>query len=105
MQFDRVEWITIPDEGTAAASMQAKENDWWEVPTPDLSPVLKKSGHILVETKDPTGVIGFLKMNCLQPPFDNSAVRRAMLGAFSQGDFVITGDKPGTLATDPPPAR
>ncbi len=96
VHFDRVEWITIPDEGTAAASMQAKENDWWEIPTADLSPVLKQSGHIQVEIKDPTGVIGFLKMNCLQPPFDNVGVRQAILHAFNQKDFVsaIAGEDP-----------
>jgi peptide/nickel transport system substrate-binding protein len=96
VHFDRVEWITIPDEGTAAASMQAKENDWWEIPTSDLTPVLKSSGHVRVETKDPTGVIGFLKMNCLQAPFDNVGVRRALLSAFDQRDFItaIAGDDP-----------
>lgn len=96
VHFDRVEWITIPDEGTAAASMQAKETDWWEIPTADLSPVLKQSGHIQVEVKDPTGVIGFLKMNCLQPPFNNVGVRQAILHAFNQKDFVsaIAGDDP-----------
>jgi peptide/nickel transport system substrate-binding protein len=88
VSFDRVEWTTIPDEGTAAGALQAGEIDWWEVPTDDLRPVLQKAGHIRVEIKDPTGVVGFLKMNCLQPPFDNPGVRRALLGAFDQQDFV-----------------
>ena len=96
VSFDRVEWKTIPDEGTAAAAMQAGEIDWWEVPTDDLRPVLQRAGHIRVEIKDPTGVIGFLKMNCLQPPFDNPGVCRALLGAFDQTDFVtaIAGTDP-----------
>ena len=94
--FDRVEWKTIPDEGTAAAALQAGEVDWWEIPTNDLLPALQKSGHVQVEIKDRTGVIGFLKMNCLQPPFDNPGVRRALLGAFDQADFVaaIAGGDP-----------
>lgn len=96
VSFDRVEWLTIPDEGTAAGALQAGEIDWWEIPTDDLRPALLKGGQIKVETKDPTGVIGFLKMNCLQPPFDNPAVRRALLGAFNQEDFVtaIAGTDP-----------
>jgi peptide/nickel transport system substrate-binding protein len=96
VSFDRVEWKTIPDEGTAAAAMQSGEVDWWEIPTSDLLPVLQQTGHIRVEVKDRTGVIGFLKMNCLQPPFDNPGVRRALLGAFSQEDFVtaIAGTDP-----------
>ncbi len=99
--FDRVEWITIPDEGTAAAAMQAGEMDWWEIPTDDLRPTLLRAGHIKVEIKDNTGVIGFLKMNCLQPPFDNPAIRRALLGAFDQTDFVtaIAGTDPAMWRT------
>ena len=96
VSFDRVEWHTIPDEGTAAGAMQAGEIDWWEIPTDDLRPVLQKSGRVRVDIKDPTGVIGFLKMNCLQPPFNNPGVRRALLGAFNQEDFVtaIAGTDP-----------
>lgn len=94
--FDRVEWITIPDEGTAAGALQAGEVDWWELPTDDLLPVLKRAGKIQVEIKDPTGIIGFLKINCLQPPFDNPAVRRALLGAVVQADYMtaIAGTDP-----------
>ncbi len=100
VSFDRVEWITIPDEGTAAAAMQSGEIDWWEIPTDDLRPVLQRAGHIRVEVKDPTGVIGFLKMNCLQPPFDNPGVRRALLGAFDQRDFMTA-----VAGTDPAMSR
>ncbi|MBN8871675.1 MAG: ABC transporter substrate-binding protein [Rhodospirillales bacterium] len=94
--FDRIEWITIPDEGTAAAALQAGEVDWWELPTDDLLPALRRAGHIKVEVKDPTGVMGFLKMNCLQPPFDNPGVRRALLGAVVQADYMtaIAGTDP-----------
>ena len=47
-------------------------------------------------------MIGFLKMNCLQPPFDNPGVRRALLGAFNQEDFVtaIAGTDPGMWRTN-----
>lgn len=94
--FDRVEWITIPDDGTAAGALQAGEVDWWELPTDDLMPALHRAGHIRVEIKDPTGVMGFLKMNCLHPPFDNAAIRRALLAAVVQQDFVtaIAGTDP-----------
>jgi peptide/nickel transport system substrate-binding protein len=91
-----VEWKTIPDEGTPAGALQAGEIDWWEFPTDDLRPLLQRAGHIRVEIKDPTGVIGFLKMNCLHLPFDNPGVRRALLRAFNQEDFVtaIAGTDP-----------
>jgi peptide/nickel transport system substrate-binding protein len=94
--FDRVEWRVIADDGTAAAALQAGEVDWWELPTDDLAPVLRRAGHIRMAVKDATGIIGFLKMNCLQKPFDNPAIRRALLGAVVQEDYVtaIAGTDP-----------
>jgi peptide/nickel transport system substrate-binding protein len=91
-----VEWRVISDDGTAAAALQAGEVDWWELPTDDLASVLRRAGHIRMEVKDATGVIGFLKMNCLQKPFDNPAIRRALLGAVVQEDYVtaIAGTDP-----------
>ncbi len=96
VHFDRVEWLTSPDDGTSASAMQAGEMDWWELPVADLLPLLKKSGKIRVEIKDRNGTLGLFKMNNLQPPFDNPAIRRALLGAVSQKDFMtsITGEDP-----------
>ena len=62
--------------------------DWWELPTADLLSVLKRTGRIKVEIKDRNGTLGFMKMNNLQPPFDNAAIRRALLGAVVQSDYM-----------------
>ncbi len=100
-QFDRVEWVVIPDDGTAAAALQSGEVDWWELPPADLVPALKRNGKIRVEIKDPTGVIGFLRFNCLLPPFDNPAIRRALVGAVDQADYMtaIAGADPANWRT------
>jgi peptide/nickel transport system substrate-binding protein len=94
--FERVEWVTSPDDGTSASAMQTAEMDWWELPTVDLLPLLKQTGRIKVEIKDHNGTLGLCKMNNLQPPFNNAAIRRALLGAVSQKDFMtaIAGDDP-----------
>ena len=99
--FDRVEWVVIPDDGTAAAALQSGEVDWWELPPSDLMPALKRNSKVKVEIKDPTGVIGFLRMNCLIPPFDNPAIRRALIGAVDQQDYVtaIAGTDPANWRT------
>jgi peptide/nickel transport system substrate-binding protein len=89
VHFERVEWITSPDDGTSASAMQAGEMDWWEMPTVDLLPLLNRTGQIRVEIKDRNGTLGLLKMNNLQPPFNNPAIRRALLGAVVQKDFMI----------------
>ncbi len=86
--FDRVEWQVIPDAGTAAAALQNGEVDWWETPTPDLLPLLRRRHDLTTVVQDPTGYIGVLRFNHLNPPFDNPALRRALLSAVSSEDYM-----------------
>ncbi len=88
VHFDRIEWNVIPDAATALAALQSGEADWWEQPTFDLLPLLKKNNRLVTETLDPTGYPSMLRMNALFPPFDNPAIRRALLGAVDQADFM-----------------
>ena len=85
--FDRIEWHVTPDPSTAAAALQAGEMDWWENPTADLLPLLRKNG-IATPVTDPTGTPMLLRPNHLYPPFDNPAVRRALMGAIDQTEFM-----------------
>jgi len=96
VHFERVEWHTSPDDGTSASAMQSGEMDWWELPTADLLPVLQRTGKIRVEIKDRNGTMGMLKINHLQPPFNNPDIRRALLGAIVQADYMtaIAGENP-----------
>jgi peptide/nickel transport system substrate-binding protein len=94
--FDRVEWVIIPDPSTAAAALAAGEVDWWERPTPDLLPLLRRNRRVTVRALDPTGALQFLRFNHLHPPFDNAAIRRAVVGAVSQQDYMIAA-----AGTDP----
>ena len=87
--FDRVEWHTIPDPGTAAAALQTGEMDWWEQATPDLLPLLRKNPDVTVAVIDTLGYHAVLRFNHLYPPFNNANIRRALLGAFSQTDMMI----------------
>jgi len=96
VNFDRVEWHTIPDGATAGAAVQSGELDWWEYPTPDLLPLLRKARDVEVAIKDPTGSMLIMRLNWLYPPFDNPAIRRIILGAVSQEDFAIS-----VAGTDP----
>jgi peptide/nickel transport system substrate-binding protein len=86
--FDRVEWHVTPDAATASAALQSGEMDWWEQPTGDLQPVLRRNRNIVLEIPDPTGLLAIARFNHLHPPFNNPAIRRALLGAVNQGDFM-----------------
>jgi peptide/nickel transport system substrate-binding protein len=98
--FDRVEWITTPDAATQAAALQAGEVDWVEQPVMDLVPTLKQDRSLRVEVLETTGLIATLRFNQLYPPFDNPAVRRAILHAVNQKDFMtaVAGESdPGVI--------
>jgi peptide/nickel transport system substrate-binding protein len=86
--FDRVEWHTIPDPATAAAALQRGEVDWVEAPLIDLAPSLAKSAGVKVDVFDKLGSLMIMAFNHYQPPFDNVKLRRAVLAALDQTEFV-----------------
>jgi peptide/nickel transport system substrate-binding protein len=96
VHYDRVEWTTIPDAGTKLAALQQGEQDWWENPTADLLPVLKKTRGVEVRIINPTGSVNMMRPNHAAPPFDNPAILRALLYAIDQESFMqaIVGDDP-----------
>lgn len=103
MNFERVEWIIIPDGATAAAALQSGEVDWVEQPLPDLVPLLRKSANIKVDIADPLGNIGSFRMNHLHPPFNDVKVRRAVMMALNQEDYMrsVVGDDTNLWKTLP----
>ncbi len=94
IMIDRIEWVVMPDPGTASAALQNGEIDWWENPISDLVPVLRKNRNVAVDIADPLGNIGSFRMNHLYPPFNDVRARRAVLMAMSQEDYMraIVGD-------------
>jgi peptide/nickel transport system substrate-binding protein len=94
--LDRVEWRTMPDAATAAAALQTGEIDWWEQPIPDLVASLNRDRDLRTEVQDEAGFLGLMRVNHLQPPFDNPALRRALLMGLSQADVMtaVAGDDP-----------
>lgn len=94
--FERVVWTVMPDSATAAAAMQANEADWWDQVNPDLTPLLRRSRDLRVAVFDPLGYQGMLRFNHLHAPFDKLGVRRAILYAARQDDYMraITGNDP-----------
>ena len=88
VKLDRVEWLTMPEAGTAAAALRSGEVDWWEAPPPDLVPTMRNDRRLVTRVIDKTGVVPVLRFNSLQPPFDNPAVRRAVLHAARQDEFM-----------------
>lgn len=96
VNFDRVEWKVMPDPATAGAALQNNEADWWETPLPDLLPLLRRNREIEIGVVNPAGNLGVLRFNFLHAPFNDVAVRRALLPAVNQRDFMNAA-----IGTDP----
>ncbi|GAC1338865.1 MAG: ABC transporter substrate-binding protein [Acetobacteraceae bacterium] len=86
--FERLEWKTMPDPATSAAAMQAGEMDWWEVVDPDLTGLLARARDLTLDRIDAAGTYASLRFNHLHAPFDDPAVRRALLAIVDQADFM-----------------
>ncbi len=96
VHFERVEWTTIPDQGTAYAALQKGEHDWWEYAGHDLLPNIRKDRRLRSEVLETEGELLLVRFNHTQPPFDNPVMRRILLRAIDQSDFVhaVAGDDP-----------
>jgi peptide/nickel transport system substrate-binding protein len=99
---DRVVWNFVQDPSTAAAALAQGEVDWWENPTIDLVPQLKRNKDLVITVKDRTGEIGCLRFNQLFPPFDNAAIRRVVVAAMDQKEVMtaVAGAEPSLIKTD-----
>lgn len=84
VHFDRVEWHVMPDSSTATNALVAGERDWQEYAYHDLLPQLRRARNVTVRVLDTSGFVGMVRVNHLQPPFDNPAIRRALWGAIDQ---------------------
>ena len=85
---DKVEWISMPDQQTAANALIAGEIDYVESPATDLLPILEDEEGVSVVNLNPLGLQYMFRLNHLHPPFNNVKVRRAALAAINQEDFL-----------------
>jgi peptide/nickel transport system substrate-binding protein len=92
VNFDRVEWVYIPDGVTALQALKDGEVDYWENVPSDYAPALAADPDIRLQNYP--GSIGTMRFNWLQPPFDNVKMRQAVLQVVNQSDYLaaIAGD-------------
>lgn len=101
VEIDRVEWIIMPEPASAAAAVRTGEVDWLEAPPPDLLPLLRRDRNLIVTVNDATGVVPILRFNSLLKPFNNLAIRQAVLSAVQQREFMEAfSNDPANYRTD-----
>ncbi|AMS45455.1 ABC transporter substrate-binding protein [Aminobacter aminovorans] len=86
--FQRVEWRILPDPATALSALQTGEVDWLQVVQPDLLPVLDGNDAFAFAVRDPLGGVRVMRFNHLTAPFNNVKMRRAVMLAVNQNDYI-----------------
>jgi peptide/nickel transport system substrate-binding protein len=87
--LDAVEWLSGKEPDAVAADLASGAVDWWQAPPPALVRGLGADPGLVVRPVMPEGLIAALRINPLHPPFDKPAVRRALLGAVSQAEYML----------------
>lgn len=85
---DRLEWIYFPNQADAVQALIDGKVQYVESPSTQLLPKLEGRNDITVASTDPLGNIAMARFNHLQPPFNNPGVRRAVLMAMNQDDYM-----------------
>jgi peptide/nickel transport system substrate-binding protein len=101
---DRIELVWISDPQTAMSALINGEIDFYENPNTDFLPLLTKArGVKLMKTGKIDSTQGMIRLNHLHPPFNNVKVRRAVLAALSQEDYMcaLVGDDTALWKTLP----
>ncbi|WP_371998778.1 ABC transporter substrate-binding protein (plasmid) [Tistrella mobilis] len=86
-RVDRVEYLSFPDQQTAANALTKGEVDILENIYADTVGQLTGVDGVEVQ-KLKSSNVPTMRLNWLQPPFDNVKVRQAVLHAVSQTDFM-----------------
>ncbi|MER8874772.1 ABC transporter substrate-binding protein [Mesorhizobium sp. M0814] len=89
VRVDRVIWEIIADQQSAFAALQAGEIDYIGTPSPDLYSLIESDPNLELRLPKSNEVF-FMRMNCLQKPFDNVKARQAMLSLIDQEAVMRT---------------
>lgn len=87
-KVEQVIWENISDPQTALAALQAGEVDFWLEPVADLFPAIERSDTLVLDTMGGNGSDWVVRVNFLQPPFNNVKMRQALLHLIDQKAFL-----------------
>jgi peptide/nickel transport system substrate-binding protein len=87
-RFNRVELIAMPDVSSQVSALTTGEVDYLERLPADVLPILERNRQVKVQVVSPFGYQGILRFNHRLPPFDNPKVRRAVMMAVDQADYL-----------------
>lgn len=93
-RMDRVEMVAMPDPQTQVNALERGEVDYLERVPADLMPLFDAKSGARAEIVSKFGFQAIMRMNHLQPPFDNVKVRQAIARAVDRDMYagVVAGD-------------
>jgi peptide/nickel transport system substrate-binding protein len=86
--LDKVVWRYIADPFEAAEMLASGEVDWWQEPPLDFIPKIKQDPNVDTFLFDTLGGQGWLRPNCLHPPFNNKKARQALVHMMDQETYL-----------------
>ncbi len=87
-QADKIELIHYTDPKAAAKALMNGYVQYDESPPMSVVPMLEADQNIVVEPTSPPGSVGMMRFNTTIPPFNNPAIRRAVLEAIDQTAYM-----------------
>lgn len=87
-KVDRVEWIKMPNQAAAVDALIAGRVDYLEEVSPRLVDRLERNKNVVVGKTGPEPFVAMARFNHTQPPFDKVEVRRAVMMAMNQTDYM-----------------
>lgn len=80
MHIERTEFVSLPDPAVRATALVAGEVDYLEYAPLDFVERFQRDRNLVVMERPGLGqIMGAMLINNTQPPFNNAAVRRALL--------------------------
>jgi len=98
VRMERVELISVTDQSTRAAALQAGELDWLEILPPDFVAPMRRNRNVVVGR--PAGVdqfLALLNVNHAAPPFNDLRARQALQAAVLQPEVMAAMGLPEDL--------
>jgi peptide/nickel transport system substrate-binding protein len=88
VKLDRVEWLSFPSSAKAVDALIGGKIDYIESLDPKFISRLEKRKDIVVGLTGPDPFIGIARFNHLIPPFNKPEIRRAVMMAMNQTDYM-----------------
>jgi len=88
VNVDKVRWVAMPDSMTSINALKSGEIDYIEQAPYDLLSLVEADPDLKIIKSIPQGGVPVMRINHVQPPFDNKLVRQAALAAIDQEQIM-----------------